>query len=102
MPRRPLLIAALLLAFCLVGGGIVYAQMEAGERGIMPLDSSGTLEIDGIHVDVGGKDAQSARLGGWRIAQREGFRMLWAKSHGLPPSQAPSVSDSTLDDMVSS
>jgi hypothetical protein len=68
----------------------------------MPLDSSGTLEIDGIHVDVGGKDAQSSRLAGWRIAQREGFKMLWAKSHGRQPSEAPSVSDSTLDDIVSS
>lgn len=102
MPRRPLLIAALLVVLCLVGGGIVYAQLEAGERGIMPLDSSGTLEIDGIHVDVGGKDAQSSRLAGWRIAQREGFKMLWAKSHGRQPSEAPSVSDSTLDDIVSS
>jgi hypothetical protein len=102
MPRRPLLIIAIVAALCLVGGGIVYAQMEAGERGIMPLDSSGTLEIDGIHVDVGGKDAQSSRLAGWRIAQREGFKMLWAKSHGRQPSEAPSVSDSTLDDIVSS
>jgi hypothetical protein len=102
MPRRPLLIIAIVAALCLVGGGILYAQMEAGERGIMPLDSSGTLEIDGIHVDVGAKDAQSARLAGWRIAQREGFRMLWAKSHGRPASEAPSVSDSTLDDIVSS
>jgi hypothetical protein len=102
MPRRPLLIIAIVAALCLVGGGIVYAQMEAGERGIMPLDSSGTLEIDGIHVDVGGKDAQSSRLAGWRIAQREGFKMLWAKSHGRSPSEAPSVSDSTLDDIVSS
>lgn len=76
--------------------------MEAGERGILPLDSSGTLEIDGIHVDVGGKDAQSARYAGWRIAQRQGFKMLWAKSHGLPLSQAPSLSDSQLDDIVSS
>lgn len=102
MPRRPLLIIAIVAALCLVCGGIVYAQMEAGERGIMPLDSSGTLEIDGIHVDVGGKDAQSSRLAGWRIAQREGFKMLWAKSHDRPPSEAPSVSDSTLDDIVSS
>ena len=102
MPHRPLLITAILALLCLAAGGILYAQMEAGERGILPLDSSGTLEIDGIHVDVGAKDAQSARLAGWRIAQREGFKMLWSKSHGLPPSQAPSVSDSTLDDIVSS
>lgn len=81
---------------------MLYAQMEAGERGILPLDSSGTLEIDGIHVDVGAKDAQTARLAGWRIAQREGFKALWAKSHGVPISKAPNLSDSTLDGIVSS
>jgi len=102
MFRRPWLIAALIALLGLAAGGVLFAQMEAGERGILPLDSSGTLEIGGIHVDVGAKDAQSARLAGWRIAQREGFKMLWAKSHGLPPSKAPSVSDTTLDDIVSS
>jgi hypothetical protein len=102
MPRRPWFIAAFLALLVLAIGGVLYAQMEAGERGILPLDSSGTLEIDGIHVDVGGKDAQSARFAGWRIAQREGFRRLWAKSRGLPFSQAPSLSDATLDDIVSS
>src|SRR6478736_4718527 len=102
MPRRPFLITALVALLCLVGGGMLYAQMEAGERGILPLDSSGTLEIDGIHVDVGAKDAQTARLAGWRIAQREGFKALWAKSHGVPISKAPSLSDSTLDGIVSS
>jgi hypothetical protein len=102
MARRPLLIALFLALLGLAVGGVLYAQMEGGDRGILPLDSSGTLEIDGIHVDVGGKDAQSARLAGWRIAQREGFRMLWAKTHGLPVSQAPNLSDAALDDMVSS
>ena len=102
MPRRPLLITAVVALFCLAVGGILYAQMEGGERGILPLDSSGTLEIDGIHVDVGAKDAQTARLAGWRIAQREGFKMLWAKSHGVPVSKAPTLSDSTLDGIVSS
>ena len=102
MPRRPLLITAVVALLCLVGGGMLYAQMESGERGILPLDSSGTLEIDGIHVDVGAKDAQTARLAGWRIAQREGFKALWAKSHGVPVSKAPNLSDSTLDGIVSS
>lgn len=102
MARRAPLIAAILALFGLVAGGILLAQMESGERGILPLDSSGTLEVDGIEVDVGGKDAQSARLAGWRIAQREGFKKLWAKSHNLPISQAPSLSDSTLDQIVSS
>ncbi len=102
MSRRHWFTAALVALLGLAIGGVVFAQMEAGERGILPLDSSGTLEIDGIHVDVGGKDAQSARYAGWRIAQREGFKRLWAKSHNLPVSSAPSLPDSTLDDIVSS
>ena len=102
MPLRTWFIAALAALLSLAAGGVLYAQMEAGERGILPLDSSGTLEIDGIHVDVGGRDAQSARFAGWRIAQREGFKRLWAKSHNLPLSRAPSLSDSTLDQIVSS
>jgi len=100
--RRPAvsLIAAFL---CLVGlGGALVAQMESAERGILPIDSSGTLEITGIKVDVGGNDAESARYNGWRIAQREGFRALWAKMNKRPISQAPSLADSTLDGLVSS
>jgi hypothetical protein len=102
MARRPRFLAAILALLGLVLGGVLFAQMESGERGILPLDSSGTLEVDGIHVDVGGKDARSGRLAGWRIAQREGFKKLWAKSHNLPESRAPSLSDATLDDIVSS
>jgi len=102
MARRSWFVAAFVALLALAVGGVLFAQMEGGERGILPLDSSGTLEIDGIHVDVGGKDAPSARFAGWRIAQRQGFKMLWAKSHGLPVSQAPSLSDSQLDDIVSS
>lgn len=103
MSRRRRLLAA---SSCLIAlaalGGTVAAQMEPGERGILPIDSSGTLEVTGIHVDVGGKDAASARFAGWRIAQREGFRKLWAKQHGRPVSEAPNLSDSTLDGLVSS
>ncbi len=93
---------ALLLLCALAVSGALYAQLESGERGIMPLDSSGTLEITGIHVDVGGKDAASARYAGWRIAQREGFRALWAKTHSRPRSEAPNLPDSVLDGLVSS
>ena len=101
MLRRPHVLLILLLA--LVGlSGVLYAQLESAERGILPIDSSGTLEITGIHVDVGGKDAASARYAGWRVAQRQGFRMLWSKTHGRPVSQAPNLSDSTLDGLVSS
>jgi hypothetical protein len=100
--RRRLLIATSCFLALLALGGTVIAQMEPGERGILPIDSSGTLEITGIHVDVGGKDAASSRFAGWRIAQREGFKKLWAKQHKRPESQAPNLSDSTLDGLVSS
>ena len=101
MAGRPLFLA--LLLFALAGlSGAVYAQLETADRGILPIDSSGTLEITDIHVDVGGKDAESARYAGWRIAQRQGFRMLYAKMHNVPVQQAPNLPDSTLDQIVSS
>lgn len=99
--RAKTVIAAALFALAGVAG-VVVAQMESGDRGILPIDSSGTLEIGGIEVDVGGKDADSARYAGWRIAQREGFKKLWAQVNKRPANQAPSLSDSTLDGLVSS
>ncbi|MEO7410419.1 MAG: heavy-metal-associated domain-containing protein [Sphingomicrobium sp.] len=100
-PRRSAFLAVTAIA-ALVVGSIGYAQLESGERGILPIDSSGTLEITGIHVDVGGKDANAARYAGWRVAQRQGFKALWAKQHKRPISEAPNLSDSTLDGLVSS
>ncbi|WP_310468764.1 heavy-metal-associated domain-containing protein [Sphingomonas sp.] len=102
MARRPYFLVLFVALVGLVLSGAVLAQLETGDRGILPLDSSGTLEITGIHVDVGGKDAQSARFAGWRIAQREGFKALWAKTNGRPLSEAPNLPDSTLDGLVSS
>jgi hypothetical protein len=100
--RRPaVLMTASLIAIAGLGGALV-AQMENAERGILPVDSSGTLEITGIKVDVGGKDAESARYAGWRLGQREGFKALWAKTNKRPVSEAPNLSDSTLDTLVSS
>ena len=99
---RRLAVPLMLLAAAAGIGGALYAQLEGGDRGILPLDTSNTLEIGGIHVDVGGPDAQSARLAGWRIAQRQGFRALWAKMHNAPISQAPSLPDGTLDQIVNS
>ena len=99
---RRFAIPILLLVLTLGLAGALYAQLETADRGILPIDSSGTLEITGIHVDVGGADAQSARYAGWRIAQRQGFRMLYAKLRGVPPQQAPNLPDATLDDIVSS
>jgi hypothetical protein len=99
--RPAVLLSAALIALAGLGGTLV-AQMESGERGILPIDSSGTLEIGGIKVDVAGKDADSARYAGWRIAQREGFKALWAKTNNRPVGEAPNLSDSTLDGLVSS
>ena len=102
MLRRSYLTALLLFVVFLGLSGALYAQLESAERGILPIDSSGTLEITGIHVDVGGKDAASARYAGWRVAQRQGFRMLWAKTHKRPINEAPNLNDSVLDTLVSS
>jgi hypothetical protein len=101
MLRRPVLLS-ISIAAALGLSGVIYAQLETTDRGILPIDSSGTLEITGIHVDVGGPDAQSARFAGWRIAQRQGFRALWAKMHNAPINQAPNLPDGTLDQIVSS
>ena len=102
MLRRRFAVPLMLLAAAAGVTGVVYAQLETADRGILPLDSSNTLEIGGIHVDVGGADADSARYAGWRIAQRQGFKALWAKMHNAPISQAPNLPDSTLDQIVSS
>ena len=102
MLRRTFLTVFLVLIAAATLSGALYAQLESADRGILPIDSSGTLEITGIHVDVGGKDAASARYAGWRVAQREGFRALWAKTHKRPISEAPTLPDSTLDGLVSS
>ena len=102
MLRRRLALPFLLLLAVAGIGVAVYAQLESTDRGILPLDTSSTLEIGGIHVDVGAADAQTARLAGWRIAQRQGFRLLWAKMHNAPVNQAPGLPDGTLDQIVSS
>jgi len=101
MLRRPILVS-MLIAAALGISGVIYAQLETGDRGILPLDSSNTLEIGGIHVDVGGPDGQTARYSGWRIAQRQGFKALWAKMHNAPINEAPNLPDGTLDQIVSS
>ena len=82
---------------------VVYAQLESGDRGILPIDSSGTLEISGHPRRCRwAATRRSARYAGWRIAQRQGFRALWAKMHNAPIDQAPNLPDGTLDQIVSS
>ncbi|CAN5271386.1 hypothetical protein BH09PSE3_BH09PSE3_06750 [soil metagenome] len=80
-------------------GAAVFAQMEGGDRGVAPIDSSGSFEVTGIDVDVAAKTADAARLGGWRLAQRKGWQMLWSKMHG-GAGGAPGLSDSDLDSIV--
>lgn len=102
MLRRPLVTFLLMLLAAAGIGAVVYAQLESGNRGDLPLDTSNTLEVGPVHVDVGGPDALTARLAGWRIAQRQGFRALWAKMHNAPVNQAPVLPDGTLDQIVAS
>ncbi|HEX3676994.1 MAG TPA: heavy-metal-associated domain-containing protein [Sphingomicrobium sp.] len=102
MLRRRLVVPLLVLLATLGIGAAVYAQLESTDRGILPLDTSDTLEIGPVHVNVTAADSQTARLGGWRLAQRQGFRLLWAKMHNAPVGEAPNVPDGTLDQIVSS
>ncbi len=89
----------LALMLCLAGiGAVTFAQIEGGDRGVAPIDSSADFEVSGISVDIASNSADAARLGGWREAQRRGWRMLWAKIHG---GGAPGLSDSALDSIVS-
>ena len=87
------------LALLLSGAAAVVAQIE-GDRGVPPIDSSQSLEVSGVSVDVWAKDAETARTAGWREAQRRGWKMLWAKTHGGTPAAAPGLPDSTLDSIV--
>lgn len=97
-PYRRLIVLAGTAA--LVAGGIAVGQIEQGDRGVAPIDSTSSYEIGGVAVDVSGKDADTARAGGWREAQRKGWRMLYARTHGVPVASAPRLPDSTLDSIV--
>lgn len=89
----------ILIAIALgLAAAALFAQME-GERGVPPIASGGDFEVRGVKVDVAGKDADSARYAGWRLAQRQAWRMLWARTHG--GGGAPSLSDSQLEAMIS-
>ena len=102
-PLRRFLPVAIPVAAALVvaGAGIVYAQLEGADRGIPPIDSTSSFEVGGIDVDVTAENAEKARVEGWRRAQAEGWKMLWARTTGRPPAQAPSLSESVLNGIVS-
>lgn len=87
-----------ILCVVLFAAGMAFAQLErADERGVPPIDGSGSYEVDGIHVDIAARNADQARSGGWREAQRKGWKMLWARVNGKPVENAPGLPDSTLD-----
>ncbi len=87
-----------ILAVAILGGAIAFAQLErSDERGVAPIDGSGSYEVSGIHVDTAARTADQARSGGWREAQRKGWKMLWARVNGKPVENAPGLPDSTLD-----
>jgi len=85
------------VALALVGS-LLRAQIEGGERGVPPIDSSSSFEVSGIDVDVAADTAAAARLGGWREAQRKGWQALWSRTHG--GARGPTLSDSALDAIV--
>jgi hypothetical protein len=88
------------LALVALGGGAaVIAQIEPGDRGIAPINSSSDLMATGIHVDVTGRNADEARFKGWQEAQRRGWEALFRQVNG--GAQAPQLSDSVLDSIIS-
>ena len=99
---RPPGLSILLASLAAAGGaGIVYAQLEGSERGVPPVDSATNFEILGVEVDVTGENAQAARLEGWRRAQSQGWKMLWARTNNRPIGEAPNLSESVLNGIVS-
>ncbi|MET0377070.1 MAG: heavy-metal-associated domain-containing protein [Rhizorhabdus sp.] len=93
---RPVPLSSLCVA--LFAAALAFAQLErADERGVPPIDGSGSYEVSGVKVDVAARNAEAARSGGWREAQRKGWKMLWARINGKPVENAPGLPDSTLD-----
>jgi hypothetical protein len=96
--HRRLAIAGAALLVLGIGGAVVWAQIE-GDRGIAPVASTGDFEVTGVEVNTTGKDAQEARIAGWRTATRLAWQKLWAqRGQG---GGAPSLDDGTLSGMVS-
>ncbi|MFN3519360.1 MAG: heavy-metal-associated domain-containing protein [Sphingomonas sp.] len=96
MRLKPLFLVPAAAALAL-GAGVGVAQIEGGGRGVAPVDSSRDYEISGIRVDVAAKDADAARLGGWRVAQRKAWAQLSQRLGG----GSRALPDSTLDSIVS-
>ncbi len=100
--KKPVLrLVPMAIALAIAGGGAaLFAQIEGVERGIIPIGSANNLEVGGIEVNVWAKNADDARLAGWREAQRKGWIKLWDRYHG-GGSVAPALGDGGLDGIVS-
>ncbi|HMT44410.1 MAG TPA: heavy-metal-associated domain-containing protein, partial [Chakrabartia sp.] len=100
--KKPVLrLVPMALALAIAGGGAaLFAQIEGVERGIIPIGSANNLEVGGVEVDVWAKNADDARLAGWKEAQRKGWVKLWDRYHG-GGSVAPALGDAGLDAIVS-
>lgn len=96
MRIRPFFLASA-IGVVLLGAGIGIAQIEGGDRGVAPVDSSSDYEVSGVSVDVSAKDADSARYGGWRLAQRK----AWVQLSQRLGAGGGLVSDGALDSVVS-
>jgi hypothetical protein len=96
--RRFALIAGTVVAIAL--GGYAVAQLEGGDRGVPPIDSSANYEVGEVKVDVAAKTADAARSFGWRLAQRRAWALLWARVNNSTPQAAPNLGDAALDAMV--
>lgn len=83
-------------ALALAAAGMVVAQGQGAGASAVPIDASGSFEVSGVQVDVKGKDADAARQGGWRIAQRKGWEMLSERLTG----KKSMLNDSALDALV--
>jgi hypothetical protein len=89
--------SALALAMVGAGAGVVLAQAPAKPPQQNSIDpASGSFEVNGVMIDVRGKDANAARQGGWRLAQRKGWEMLSQRLTG----HSSTMSDGALDAMV--
>lgn len=91
----------LVLALAGIGAtGILLAQQTRDNSRDFGFDAGASYEVTGITVDASGEDAEEARRNAWEQAQREGWRMLYARVNGGPASQAPNLSDSSLSAVV--
>lgn len=95
---RTVAVPFLVVAAIFAGSGLLFAQIEGPERGVVPIAATGDLEVTGIEVDVEGDDAFDARAKGWKEAQRKAWTKLYARSHGGAKSSLP---DGTLNSIVS-